>query len=267
MKVFSTAILSYYSLFVVATKSFAEASTNSKNTGASFSGALRKRGGEGHDSNHQDEDEDDQGDSYYLSAIVTLDPVIPPKGNKDGWNRDLVTDALIKADAIINTKSKYHAQSGFIAKYVDIPEGGDFCDDNDDGPDDLTLTATRYYGNLYWHNINYGCGMGCGWDDDSFLKEENKRMSPLDLFVEVSNGRTPMHHRALEFQLCALLRESGEPALANVETCNIDYIYNGDEDFMRHGSMIKNGGRAFGPSFAKTPVETNEDKSLAVEKQ
>ncbi|KAL7572426.1 hypothetical protein ACA910_006605 [Epithemia clementina (nom. ined.)] len=258
MKVFSTAIVvTYYSLLLVAPATVAASvpTSNDKDAMATLvSSYLRKQsnGGGDHTSDHDDQGEDD---SYYLSAIVTLDPVIPPKGNKDGWNRDLVTDALIKADAIINTKSKYHAQSGFIAKYVDIPEGGDFCDDSDDhkkdedGPDDLTLTATRYYGNLYWHNINYGCGMGCGWDDDSFLKEESK-MTPLDLFLEVSNGRTPMHHRALEFQLCALLRESGEPALVNVETCTIDYIFNGDEDFLRTGSS--SGSRGVGPSFAKT---------------
>ncbi|KAL7572427.1 hypothetical protein ACA910_006606 [Epithemia clementina (nom. ined.)] len=262
MKVFSTAVVvSFYSLLVVATATATVAASvptsNDEDAIASLvSSYLRKHstsGGGDHSSDHDDQGEDD---SYYLSAIVTLDPVIPPKGNKDGWNRDLVTDALIKADAIINTKSKYHAQSGFIAKYVDIPEGGDFCDDNDDGPDDLTLKATRYYGNLYWHNINYGCGMGCGWDDDSFLKEQDNKATPLELFLEVSNGRTPMHHRALEFQLCALLRESGEAALVNVETCTIDYIYNGDEDFLRTGSS--SGGRGVGPSFAKTLIKQED---------
>ncbi|KAL7572411.1 hypothetical protein ACA910_006591 [Epithemia clementina (nom. ined.)] len=276
MKVFSIV-----SLFFVATTSLIPAavqasSKNSKDAASAESSgsAMRnKRSSGGGD--HEDDDKD--GDSYYLSAIVTLDPVILPKSGT--WNRDVVTDALIKADAMINTNSKFHAQSGFIAKYVDIPEDGDSCDDDDDddkkedGPDgDLTQTR-RYYGTLYWHNINYGCGMGCSWDDDSFLTENKKMITPLDLFVEVSNGRTPKHHRALEMEFCVLLRESGEPALAGVETCTIDYVFNGDDDFMRRGpaALTKKESRVFGASFVTTPmnneeVDASSSSSLAVEK-
>ena len=233
------------------------------------------------------DDDDDNTSSntdnaIYLSAIVTIDHVVPPIADDGktllGWNRDVITKALIHADNKINTNSRYHVQSAFIEKYIDYPEDGNYCpeenhDDDDDDDKSNLGRAPPIMGDLYWYWMSFGCGFMCRPDDDdSFMSNEqatttttindknNKIMTQMDLFVEVTKGRTPENHKVLEAELCKELRESGEHALSTVTKCTIDFVYSDD----KYSNNALVGGRrdgSLGPSFASTTITTSSTSS------
>ena len=240
--------------------------------------------------NNNDNNESDNGDGpgdgghLYMGAIVTIDHVMMDAHHKNDWNRNVIVDALVDADNVIHTTSNVHATSGFIEKYADIPETEPDCEDdpNHHGGGGRRRLSRHGYGDVYWMWVNYECGFMCGYDDDFHVAASSSGsdgtttiiQTPLDLLAEVSNGRTPSNHQALEGQLCATLRASGEEALASITECTIDYVYNQDEFLMRHGPpslvaansgdkddknknkkkmMNKNhGASSWGPSFGQT---------------
>ena len=240
----------------------------------------RHNGKDESDNNNDDDNDDDNNNNQkpggddndngnetvmYLKAMVTIDHVVPPI-SEDGtkildWNRDVITNAIVNADSKINTNSRYHAESGFIEKYIDVLEDGrgfSCHDENDENHNNLDR-APPIMGDLYWYWMSFGCGFMCRPDDDdSFMVTEedggnnhnmNNGMTLMDLFLEVTTGRTPENHKVLEAELCRELRTSGESALATVTSCTIDFIYS-DDNNMVHGRG------EFGPSFATIPAVT-----------
>ena len=237
------------------------------------------------DNNDNGDNNDNQdGGHLYMGAIVTIDHVMMDAHHKNDWNRNVIVDALVDADNVIHTNSNVHATSGFIEKYADIPETEPDCEDDPNhhhGGGGRRRLSRHGYGDVYWMWVNYECGFMCGYDDDFHVAASSSGsdgattiiQTPLDLLAEVSNGRTPSNHQALEGQLCATLRASGEEALSSITECTIDYVYNQDEFLMRHGppSLVKaasNGGddkknkkkmmnqnhgaSSWGPSFGQT---------------
>jgi hypothetical protein len=247
---------------------------SSKNGDNSDSPLLRKR--------HSGRKANDQGgndaggepspeDSFYLGAILTVEN-ISPHSRGSGWNHDLITQAIVGADNAINTNSRYHAQSSFLSKFLDIPDDGKFCpnddeDDDDNNDNQMPLTKQREptpkFASISWSRINYQCGRLCAPRklEDSDHKEV--AMTPLNLYLEVSNGRTPKNHKAMEAEICRALRTSGDPALQTVTECSIDYIYDSEEFVMHQGPQ---GGGSFGPSFAqKFVARPEEDASKSID--
>lgn len=157
----------------------------------------------------------------YLGTMITLTHV--HEGNLTDVDATLLGDCFVHAFDLVS-KNGFTIDSGFTSKTYTVPEEEEDDDDKFDGGPDLGQ-AVSTVGNRF---RGYSSRMFISWWDArcrncrSFDDDDIWDLTSATKRLLLGDGNA---HKALEAELCNELRSSGDPMLAELTHCFIEFTY------------------------------------------